>query len=290
MKLAGIISVAVMLLMIPVNAAAEDVRETSLAGISYKYTENPDGTVTVVSAYVPTVITEITLPSQLDGKEVSEIGSGAYRGNLYIEKITLPPNIKSVGTGAFMSCSTLQTVVMEAPLTRIPDECFFACSKLRNINIPDTVQSIGTEAFHGCIELDITIPDSVESIETDAVGRTADSHNSGNISVYGFLIKGVAGSAAEAYANENGIDFIDPDNCSYGNVNGDDFTDATDASDVLLEYSRISTGAQMMFTKKQRFLADMDKDGMIDSSDASAILIKYAQLSTGQTVLAYTTN
>lgn len=282
MKIAGIISAAVMLLMIPVNAAAEDVLETSLAGISYRYTENPDGTVTVVSADIPPIITEITLPSQLDGKEVSEIGSGAYRGSLYVEKITVPPNIKSIGTGAFMSCSSLQTVIMEAPLTRIPDECFFACSKLEIINIPDTVQSIGTEAFHGCAELDITIPASVESIGTDAVGRTADFHNSGNISIYGFLIKGVAGSTAEAYADENGIDFVDPDNCSYGNVNGDTFIDATDASAVLSEYSRISTGIQMMFTKKQQFLADMDKDGMIDSSDASAILIKYAQLSTGQ--------
>lgn len=66
-----------------------------------------------------------------------------------------------------------------------------------------------------------------------------------------------------------------------GDVNKDSVVDASDASMVLAEYSRLSTGDKLTFDEKQSKAADVNKDNAIDSSDASDILVYYASLSTG---------
>ncbi|MDE5765144.1 MAG: hypothetical protein K2I00_09290 [Ruminococcus sp.] len=72
-----------------------------------------------------------------------------------------------------------------------------------------------------------------------------------------------------------------------GDIGGDGKIDATDATDVLVEYSRLSTNQPSGFTAEQTYAADIDNDGKIDSSDASFILTYYAYLSTkgdGETI------
>lgn len=65
-----------------------------------------------------------------------------------------------------------------------------------------------------------------------------------------------------------------------GDIDGDGKIDATDASEVLVEYSRLSTDKPSGFTAEQTYAADIDNDGKVDSSDASSILRYYAYLST----------
>jgi hypothetical protein len=63
-----------------------------------------------------------------------------------------------------------------------------------------------------------------------------------------------------------------------GDVNSDGFVDAVDASSVLAEYAKRSTG-EGSFTDAQAKLADVDSNGIVDSVDASKILAYYAYLS-----------
>ncbi|WP_295078508.1 GDSL-type esterase/lipase family protein [Ruminococcus sp.] len=63
-----------------------------------------------------------------------------------------------------------------------------------------------------------------------------------------------------------------------GDVNSDGFVDAVDASSVLAEYAKRSTG-EGSFTDAQAKLADVDVNGIVDSVDASKILAYYAYLS-----------
>ena len=48
-----------------------------------------------------------------------------------------------------------------------------------------------------------------------------------------------------------------------------------DASDILTEYTIVSSNLQGNFNELQKFLADVDKDGRITSMDASAVLSYY---------------
>ena len=76
-------------------------------------------------------------------------------------------------------------------------------------------------------------------------------------------------------ANDGGVEF------ALGDTNGDHKVDATDASEVLSEYARLSTSGTGFFTGTRKTAADVDGNGKIDSNDASAILRYYSYLSTG---------
>lgn len=66
-----------------------------------------------------------------------------------------------------------------------------------------------------------------------------------------------------------------------GDVNDDSVVNSSDASIVLAEYAKISTGAASTLTQKQSIAADVNKDTLVDSSDASKILTYYSEISTG---------
>ena len=122
--------------------------------------------------------------------------------------------------------------------------------------------------------------ESVTDIGYSAIGYQSDAHSSYTTKINGFIIGGKTGSSAEAYANEYGFDFLDPDNYLAGDVNKDGRVDAKDASTVLAEYGRASTGVELLFSPWQKIVGDMKPDKVIDANDASKILIEYARLST----------
>ena len=68
-----------------------------------------------------------------------------------------------------------------------------------------------------------------------------------------------------------------------GDVNGDGMVDSKDATDILAEYSRLSTGADAEFDELQAVVGDVSVDGRNDSMDASKILRHYSVVSTGGT-------
>ena len=68
-----------------------------------------------------------------------------------------------------------------------------------------------------------------------------------------------------------------------GDPNGDGKVDANDASFVLVEYAKVSTGGESALTPEETAAADVNNDGKFDAKDASAILAYYSYLSTGGT-------
>ena len=70
---------------------------------------------------------------------------------------------------------------------------------------------------------------------------------------------------------------------SYGDPSGDGKIDAKDASFVLIEYSKLATGAESKLSDEEKAAADVNTDGKTDAKDASLILAFYAYVSTGGT-------
>ncbi len=111
---------------------------------------------------------------------------------------TLPTGISSIRDNAFSHCVALTAVTIPEGVTSIGDSAFSECTGLTAVTIPDSLTSIGDCAFAWCYGLrSLTIPAGVSSFGEDIFNDCSDL----TLSVY-------AGSAAEAYAEENDIPFV----------------------------------------------------------------------------------
>lgn len=226
-----------------------------------------------------TDIKTITIPST-----VLKIGDYAFSGCLNLQALTVPGNVLNLGIACFMNCTGLESVeIKENSTAIIPKQCFSMCSSLSELILTDSIQQINSEAFFACPSLkEIHIPASVNSIAKDAVGTYYDLRTSKNIAYSDVFISGSDKSQAQSYAKSCGIKFVSTDNVILGDADLSGFVDASDASFVLAEYSRTSTGAKPSFTYSQRIFGDYDKNGKIDASDASLILAEYARKATSK--------
>ena len=67
-----------------------------------------------------------------------------------------------------------------------------------------------------------------------------------------------------------------------GDLNGDSIVDSGDASNILAEYSRLSTNNSASFSPVQKIASDLDNNFMTDSSDASEVLKIYVSSQTAK--------
>ncbi len=113
--------------------------------------------------------TEITVPAEYQGRQVTSINSGTFYGYSGLTSVTIPEGITSIGEAAFYSCSDLESVTLPNTLTSIGVASFIYCSKLKNVTIPDSVTSIGSQVFDSCTSLEeITISSKLKSIAPNA--------------------------------------------------------------------------------------------------------------------------
>lgn len=115
---------------------------------------------------------EVTIPPELDGYEVTSIGSMAFF-KCDMTSLTLGDNVTTIELQAFMGCPNLTNITFGNNLKVIGNGTFVSCTSLTNIAIPDGVLRIGATAFNKCSNLaSVTIPDSVISIGGTAFAGT----------------------------------------------------------------------------------------------------------------------
>ena len=194
---------------------------------NYQYEVQSNGTVQITK-YTGSD-TSITLPSSINGKDVTSVSGYAFNGNTTITSISLPGTFTTVPSLAFYGCYALETVTLPDTVTEIGYYAFEFCDKLTTVNVRGKLKKIYNGAFYCCYSLSnfkfgndlisvgynafintglksATLPDSVITIGDRALGF--NYKNSTFIKIDDFKIKGAAGSGAETYAEENGFEFI----------------------------------------------------------------------------------
>jgi hypothetical protein len=89
--------------------------------------------------------TDITIPGEIGGLAVVEIGEKAFYNKLGITKIVIPSGVTSIGNLAFAG-NNLTNVTIPPGVTSIGDGAF-AINELTSITIPASVRDIGKAAF-----------------------------------------------------------------------------------------------------------------------------------------------
>ena len=135
--------------------------------------------------------TQVTVPHQIEGLPVSEIGPSAFASNPYIQKILLPPTARRISKRAFAGCLALTDILGLEQVTRIESGAFkstrlesnpYFCKALitdqtleklfyggRHYVVPSEVSALAASAFCECPGLrKITLSDTIQKIDPDA--------------------------------------------------------------------------------------------------------------------------
>lgn len=145
------------------------------------------------------------------GNGVKKIGQEAFAGCFKMKTIHLSDSLQEIGLRAFNFCESLEALELPSSLRNIEMETFGNCISLKSLNIPDGVQAIPPGTFDRCSSMEeLYIPSSVTKIGAGSklmpqyVGERTGLEDCDNLTIYG-----AAGSAAEKYAQEKDITFVE---------------------------------------------------------------------------------
>ncbi len=128
------------------------------------YTLSGDSTYYIVTDCDQSV-TDIVIPSKINGISVQEIGYYAFSFCSSLTSIEIPNSVTIIGEGSFYKCQSLTSIEIPNFVTTIGGHAFHDCRGLTSIKIPNSVTTIGLDAFYDCTSLmSVDIPNSVTTI------------------------------------------------------------------------------------------------------------------------------
>ena len=116
-------------------------------------------------------------PDVVIDKSIGTIPAYAFSGCRSIRSVVIPDSVTGIGTGAFAGCEMLSGIAIPDSVSALPERAFADCRNLEKVLVPDSVTSIDLTAFRGCSE--------------------------------DLVLYGTPGSAAEAFASQKGLKFLD---------------------------------------------------------------------------------
>ena len=129
-----------------------------------------DGTLEITK-YVGNSATYV-IPSEIDGKRVTQIGYDAFNDCTELTSITIPDGVTCIGNSAFSYCTSLETVTIPNSVTQIYPRAFYDCTLLKEVTIPASVTSIGNEAFGYYYDRDSSETKKADGFKINYVNNT----------------------------------------------------------------------------------------------------------------------
>ena len=127
----------------------------------------------------------ITIPSEIDGKPVTEISSrntGTAESPQYkffedyngtAASVIVPEGVLSIAPYAFSDSFILKTIILPESLRFIGNHAFAYCQQLTSIDIPEGVRGIGIQAFAQTGLTEIDLPEGLKIIGEGAFMASA---------------------------------------------------------------------------------------------------------------------
>ena len=169
---------------------------------AYSYIEYEDGTISIIKQdSLTTEVHNPVLPSEIDGKKVTEIANDAFdytdyqigpltgtltlpegitriglcsfRGQKISGNLVIPASVKTIEYTSFSDCSSLDgNLVFLGKVTEIEHDAFNSCAFTGDLILPDSVTLISDNAFEGCkFDGTLDIPASLQTLGNYAFYR-----------------------------------------------------------------------------------------------------------------------
>ncbi len=135
-----------------------------------EFTDNADGTCTLKSMD-KTISGAVTIPSEVNGKPITNIGEFAFQHCAGITTLAIPASVQVIGDSAFSQCFGITSITFKSGsrLHTIGSSAFAGCARVKSLNIPNGVTEINGSTFFACSDLEeIYIPKTVTSIKSNA--------------------------------------------------------------------------------------------------------------------------
>ena len=132
--------------------------------------ELDDGTLEITK-YVGNSATCV-IPSEIDGKKVTQIGYNAFSSRTELTSITIPDGVTIIGNSAFSDCTSLETVTIPNSVTQIYPRAFYNCTSLKEVAIPASVTVIRDEAFGYYYDTDSSETKKADGFKINYVNNT----------------------------------------------------------------------------------------------------------------------
>ncbi|HPX84450.1 MAG TPA: leucine-rich repeat protein [Bacilli bacterium] len=123
----------------------------------------------IITGYTGDDMTDLYIPTWIDGYMVIGIGRDAFRDNNKIINLYIGDNVRRLGYNTFSGCNNLSSIMFGLNMTYLGEDMFENCTSLNRVDIPEQITEIGYGCFSGCTSLmAVTLPDNLETIESGA--------------------------------------------------------------------------------------------------------------------------
>lgn len=151
-----------------------------------------------------------SLESVILEEGVKYIDDNVFSSCINLSSIALPDSLSVIGASAFNGCTKLKDITFGNSLETIGDFAFTGCKSLLEPKLPDNLKEIGRYAFSQCTFKSIILGKNIAVIGEKAFGFTGMSElDYQGVYIPDFVINGYKSTAAEAYANNAGLRFVD---------------------------------------------------------------------------------
>lgn len=101
----------------------------------------------------------LTVPTEINGKKITYIGSNAFEDCSALQEITLLEGVTRIEENAFSGCTALSKITLPSTIELINDNAFYLCVSLKEIALPKSLALIDQDAFYGCNALEKIVYD-----------------------------------------------------------------------------------------------------------------------------------
>ena len=91
--------------------------------------------------------TKLTIPSELDGKRIVEIGASAFENCKGLQRVKIGEGITKIAEKAFSGCTHISACSLPKTLKHIGSQAFGHTHALTFIELPESLESIGSDCF-----------------------------------------------------------------------------------------------------------------------------------------------